>query len=152
MVSSAAPDVTVTEARLGALYIRKTRQNVRNRLDRLSGLQSARIEAATTDLGSLDRVRPSSVPAAQGLVEVTERGKHLYVAQNDDLRAVAEEFAAGKALAVVANEFWTPNPARIELRFIVGTEFEGTSLGEWQLKLVGEKRPVFNWPVSERAA
>jgi hypothetical protein len=138
------------QLRLGALYIRKTRCVAKERLERFEQLDEAGFESATKDLGTLDQITGSAVPVGEGVIEVLEGAKYLYIARNENLRAVIEQFAAGSALRVLANHFWAPRPESIGVRAFSGSRFQDATVQEWQLKLIRERKPVFNWPVLGR--
>lgn len=57
-----------------------------------------------------------------------------------------------KSLQFMANDFWQPTPENIFLRIFPGGSYQKTSINRWQLKLISEKKPVFNYPIEEPKA
>ena len=147
----AAGNLTSTQLRLGALYIRKTRHVPKNEGELFAHLDAAQIEPRMDNLGVLATVKLQDVPASEGLIEVLERDRYLYIARNENLRAVVEQFTCSKTLDVMANHFWKPQLDTIRLRAFQGSSFLDQSVRRWQIKLIQEKTPVFNWPVSQAA-
>lgn len=143
-----AKSLTSRELRLGALYIRKARHVERGELSLFGHLDSAALERQTKSLGTLSAVSPASVRPSAGLIEVLERDQYLYVSVSNNLQAVVREFVSGPTLRVMANHLWTPERSRIGLRIYEGADFDRTDMRRWQLKLIQEKEPVFNWPVA----
>ncbi|MCH7704672.1 MAG: hypothetical protein IIB61_06140 [Planctomycetes bacterium] len=80
-------------------------------------------------------------------MEVVERNRYLYVARNENLRAVVKEFIDGPTLSAMGNQFWTPDPESIHVHVFVGTRFLNTPMRQWQLKVIEERKPVFNLPI-----
>ncbi len=143
----AARNLTSPQLRLGALYIRKTRHVARAELPRFDELDSRAIESRLSSLGTLDSISPEDVDAKEGLIEVLERDRYLYISRNENLRAVVTEFVQGSTLEVLSNLLWTPRPDSISLRVFAGATFQNSTILRWQLKLIREKQPVFNWPI-----
>jgi hypothetical protein len=51
----------------------------------------------------------------------------------------------------MANDFWHPKPENILIRIFSGAKFLKVPVSQWQLKLICENKPIFNYPVQERA-
>jgi hypothetical protein len=152
MASQVATKVKSTDLRLGALYIRKTRYLAKNQASLFQDLDADLLEQELEELGTLSEISASAVPDGEGLLEVLEKDRYLYVAANADLRGVIEEFIGGATLSVLANYFWTPDPEVITIRALPRAQFRNTSVKHWQLKIISARDPVFNWPVGGRAA
>jgi hypothetical protein len=144
---SLATDVTATDLRLGALYIRKCRNYKKDVREQIAALDISVIDRALTPSLSLAEVKPQTVPEAPGLLEVSERNRYLYISRNECLRPAVEQFRTGKAFELVANGFWTPHLDRITVQFVEGSQVAGVSIGLWELRLIHDREPVFNWPV-----
>jgi hypothetical protein len=115
-------------------------------------LDSSKIEESFGELGTLDSINPKGIPEKEGLVEVLEDDRYLYISRNENLHAVVNQFVSGSTLKMMGNEFWTPKRDSIRMRVFFGSAFLQTSLGRWQLRLIHDRKPVFNWPVSDEAA
>lgn len=142
-----ARTLSSTELRLGALYIRKTRHVAKPEENLFDQLDADHFEAALQPLGTLDVAKAADIPKGEGLIEVLDRQRHLYVSRNENIRLVAEQFVDGQTLAAMANHFWTPDPKQITMRFFSGTKFDNVAIARWQTKIIQARDPIFNWPV-----
>lgn len=145
--SSLAPDVSAVDLRLGALYIRKTRNFSKQDRDKLTSLDTGVIDHAFTEPRSLAKVELQTIPDGPGLLEVVERDRYLYISRNDCLRPAVEQFRTGEAFDLVANGFWTPHLENISVQVVAGTKIAGIGMGLWERRLIHDREPVFNWPV-----
>jgi hypothetical protein len=145
--SSLALGVSAMDLRLGALYIRKTRNFSRQDRDKLTSLDIGAIDQAFTEPRSLAKVNLQTIPDGPGLLEVAERERYLYISRNESLRPAVEQFRTGKAFDLVANGFWTPRLDDISVQVVVGTKVAGVGMGLWERRLIHDREPVFNWPV-----
>lgn len=152
LASRIATKLKPADLRLGALYIRKTRFLAKKQSTLFEQLNSDAIEGELLDLGPLSDISHGSVPPGEGLLELLEDERYLYVAANTDLPAVIEEFVEGPTLDVLGNHFWHPNPHEIRIRVLPAGRFQDTPVRQWQLKLISERAPVFNWPIPSRVA
>ncbi len=59
-----------------------------------------------------------------------------------------DQITSESSLKFMANDFWQPKRESLLVRVFAGRQFLGTKVSEWQLKLISEKKPVFNWPVA----
>ncbi|HEY8665696.1 MAG TPA: hypothetical protein VIL86_03480 [Tepidisphaeraceae bacterium] len=148
MVSSAAPSLTSEQVRLAALYIRKTRYIAKKNLQLVASLNVQKMESAFTDLGSVSRIDPSAVRDDEGIVEILENGRHLYISRNENLRLAVNQIGSPSSLMFMANDFWKPNPENLSVRIFEGEKFLKIPVSQWQLKLISERKPVFNYPVA----
>ncbi|HSZ58933.1 MAG TPA: hypothetical protein VK797_25055 [Tepidisphaeraceae bacterium] len=148
MARAAAPSLSSLDVRLAALYIRKTRYIAKDVENVVRSLRTSQIESAFSVVGTLRDLDPNLVPADLGLIELLERDQHLYVSRNENLRSAVQQIGSQSTLDFMANDFWRPNPDTLTLRVFAGKEFRKISVSQWQLRLIQEKRPVFNWPVA----
>lgn len=151
LASEMAKGLTEEQLRLGALYIRKSRFMARKDQTLFEDLNVQEIEPALQPIGSFAEAEVDAVPESIGLIEVAEPKRTLYIARNTDLRAAVGELVKSSTLASMANRFWHPNPQLLTLRILPGESFENVTLRYWQLKLIAEREPVFNWPVHKAA-
>ncbi|HEV3261013.1 MAG TPA: hypothetical protein VG013_29450 [Gemmataceae bacterium] len=145
--ASLAAGVSSMDLRLGALYIRKTRNIKKKDRSIITSLDVGAIDRALTDPISLAKVKPEGIPEASGLLEVRENDRYLYIARNECLRPAVEQFRTGKAFDLVANGFWTPDLANITVQVLAGSKVDGVGIGLWERRLIHDLEPVFNWPI-----
>lgn len=145
--ASLATDVSRMDLRLGALYIRKTRNYNKKDLSRITSLEVSAIDRALTPPISLTKVRPEGIPDTPGLIEIIEKDRYLYISRNECLRPAVEQFRTGKAFDMVANGFWTPDLDNITVQVVAGSKVEGVGIGLWERRLIHDREPVFNWPI-----
>src|SRR5207302_240005 len=134
--ASLAAGVSSVDLRLGALYIRKTRNFNKKDLPRIASLDVRAIDRALTEPTSLARVKPEEIPEAPGLLEVREKDRYLYISRNDNLRPAVEQFRTGAAFDLVANGFWTPHLENIAVQVVAGSKVEGIGIGLWERRLI----------------
>ena len=147
-----APHLSSRDMRLGALCIRKSRHFKKRERDLLGSLNPRDLDPEWTGPTSLKDARSASIPDAIGLLSVYEEDRSLYVARNTDLRAAVGEFCDGPSLMNMSSHFWTPDPDRINIRFIPGERIRRIHAHKWELRLIQTLHPVFNWPVHSEAA
>lgn len=146
-----APALNEKQLRLGALNIRKARHLKKSQMTLFDQLDVDRIEPAIREVGTFSQIDVKALPESSGLIEVTEGSRPLYIVNGGNLRDVARELVEGPAFKLMANHFWDANPAKLNLAFLTGTTYEDVVLKKWQLKLIAERQPVFNWPVKPAA-
>ena len=149
LAGTMAPGLSPRDLRLGALYLRKTRNLAKKDLPLFESIDAAQIESKLTHVGPLSTIAADDVADEEGLLEVVERNRYLYVARNENLRAVVKEFIDGPTLSAMGNQFWTPDPESIHVHVFVGTQFLSTPMRQWQLKVIEERKPVFNLPITD---
>ncbi len=147
--SSLAAGVSSMDLRLGALYIRKTRNVKKGDRSKINSLDVGVIDRALTAPISLARVKPEQTPEAAGLLEVREQDRYLYISRNKLLRPAVEQFRTGKAFDLVANGFWTPDLENITVQVVAGSKVDGVGIGLWERRLIHDREPVFNWPIQQ---
>lgn len=143
MVKEAAPDLTPVQLRLAALYIRKTRYIKKNNVELIESLDSATIEAAFAPVQRMVELKPEA-----GLIELLEDNRHLYISRNENLKSAVEQITSESSLHFMANEFWRPRRENLVVRVLAGEKFLEVPVSQWQLKLITDKKPVFNWPMA----
>jgi hypothetical protein len=142
-----AAGVSSIDLRLGALYIRKTRNFSKKDSPKISSLDVSAIDRALTEPISLAKVKSENIPEASGLLEVREKDRYLYISRNENLRPAVEQFRTGAAFDVVANGFWTPHLEEIAVQVVAASKVEGIGIGLWERRLIHDREPVFNWPI-----
>ncbi len=147
-----AQQLSPQDLRLGALYLRKSRFMKKSDQSQLTDLDVSLIDKVTTTPQPLSAVHVNEVPDSPGLIELKEGERYLYVARNEHLRPAVEQFATGHAFAIVASGFWQPNMDTITLQYAVGNRIAGVGVAKWELRLIHDRCPVFNWPVHRLAA
>jgi len=145
--SRLAPGVSAVDLRLGALYIRKTRNFNKGDREKIKSLDVSLFDKALTEPVSLPKVKLANIPEEPGLLEVRERDRYLYISRNASLRPAVEQFRTGKAFDLVANGFWIPHLENITVQVVSGTKIQGISTSLWERRLIHDLEPVFNWPV-----
>lgn len=146
-------DASPEELRLGALYLRKTRKTTEaQRLLGQENVSSEMLEAEMVDVGCLSNLHAQEVPESRGILRVTEGPKYLFVSRYKSLRASLTPFVDGSALEAMADRFWVPDRDEMHISTFVGDEFGGLGLEQWQICLIYDRRPLFNWPVRPHAA
>lgn len=148
MVATAAPRLTPLDVRLAALYIRKTRYIAKKSVELVASLDAKQMEGAFTDLGTVSQLSASAVADEEGIVEILENNRHLYISRNENLRSTVDQIASQSSLVFMANDFWQPNPSNLSIRVYEGNKFLKVPVSQWQLKLISEKKPVFNYPIA----
>lgn len=145
-----APRWSSMDYRLGALYLRKTRFFSRKDLPDLKVLNVAAIDSEMTSVRGLSNLRLGEIPPTAGLFRLIERAgtpRYLYIAQNENLRTAIKSLTQKRVLKALSNQFWKPDPNSLLVGFLAASEFLGASIRLWELKLIQELAPVFNWPV-----
>ena len=152
MALELAPNLSNMQLRLGALYIRKTRNFEKRDFARIEGLDPEVVDKAWSEPVSLAAVDPADVPSSPGLLELKEEERYLYISRNSDIRPAADQMRSGSAFDLVANGFWTPRLDKITLRFVTGATVEDINIGVWEKRLIRDREPIFNWPIPQHAA
>ena len=152
MALELAPNLSNMQLRLGALYIRKTRNFEKKDSARIEGLDLEVVDKAWSEPVSLASVNPANLPSSPGLLELKEEGRYLYISRNNDIRPAADQMRSGSAFDLVANGFWTPRLDKITLQFITGATVGDINVGVWEKRLIRDREPIFNWPIPQHAA
>jgi hypothetical protein len=147
-----APQLSPQDLRLGALYIRKSRFLPKQEQSSLTKLDLAKIDHETKGPITLVEAKHEQWPDAPGLIELKEGSRYLYIARNENLQATIGQFVSGQAFAIMADEFWKPQFDSIQLQYVVGNLVAGVGIGKWELRLISDREPVFNWPIIHKDA
>ncbi len=152
MTKETAPNLSSTDLRLGALYIRKMRVIAMREFQRIRKLKTSRVLRAWQGSETLGRMDVSRVPDSPGLIELSEPKRCLYIFHNEDIHSAMEQLHTGEPLRLLANQFWKPNVHEIGVRYIQGPKLPGGTIEDWERRLVWDLKPVFNWPLEKKAA
>ncbi len=147
-----APQLSPQDLRLGALYIRKSRFLPKKEQSAITQLDLAEIDHESLGPMTLAEAKNQKLPDAPGLIELSEGSRYLYIARNENLQATIGQFVSGQAFAIMADEFWKPQFDSIQLQYVVGNLVAGVGIGKWELRLICDREPVFNWPIHKDAA
>jgi hypothetical protein len=144
-VRAYVPAVSAQQIRQAALTLRKTRFFPRTGHNAFRRLRTQRLEglwSPTQTLGSLDL---TALPDCAGIVEIRETSRDLYISRNENIHGMLGLLAGKHAIAMMTSSFWSPNFEKINARFIPASTLESGDLERWELKLLYERKPVFNW-------
>lgn len=151
LARSIAPKLRPMDLRLAALYVRKSRYIKKHERNSIELLDLDEVEHAWTSLVNLGAVHIDDVPPTVGLFELKESRRVLYVASSQNLKGTVAHLLSAHALQIMANGFWMPNPEHIGLQFLAAKTVSGTSIKKWESKLIHDRQPLFNWPISDAA-
>jgi hypothetical protein len=146
------PGFKPAEYRLTALYLRKTRYMKRSDESLFAKLDVSQIDAAMKSVGPLASIRVRELPKEEGIIDLVEQNRHLFVTRNDDIRATASQFKNSRLLENLGGSFWSPRRETIDVRFYVGSEFHGVKVSAWERKVIQVHQPIFNLPIEARKA
>jgi hypothetical protein len=141
-----------------ALYLRKTRHFNKQQVKKLEQVERAKLEPRLRLVNSFDHLTLDQVPDNEGVFLISERpndiadrrqsDRSLFVGAGENLREAVRPFESLRPFRAIANHYWNPRPERIMLRVASLTKkFEGTSTSLWELKLIHDRKPLFNMPV-----
>jgi hypothetical protein len=148
MVHSVAPNLDSLSIRLAALYIRKTRYVAKKEEVLFESLDIPKIQSAFSEIGNISEIDITEVPSSEGIIELLEDNRYLYISRIADLHASVEQMRSPSSLAFMANDFWQPKPESLSIRIFKGPKYLEVPIKQWQLKLISENKPVFNYPVA----
>jgi hypothetical protein len=146
------PSLPSKELRLGALYIRKTRNLAKRQLAALKALDIHIVDEHATQSVPLSGIHEDEIPESPGLLELKEGSRYLYISRNDNLRRTVSQFARGTAFQIISNDFWRASLDEITLQYVEGRGIGGSSTTKWERRLIHDFEPIFNWPVRKNAA
>ncbi len=150
MVAIAAPELSSSSVRLAALYIRKSRFIPKDKLDLVESLNAPKFEKQFEDIGTLDKLIGLELKPEPGIIQLLERGKYLYISQNKNLLSAAMQIASNESLRFMSNELWQPRREDLSIRIFAGDSYLKVPLTTWQLRLIEEESPVFNYPITRK--
>jgi hypothetical protein len=152
MCREIAPQLSSTDVRLAALYIRKSRFLPKKQKTEIESLNLELFDSECSEPHALESFDASVVPSGPGIVEVRERDRYLYISRNEDLESAVGEFLTGRAFQIVTSGFWHPDPDLITIQFAAGKSVAGTGIATWERRLIYDREPIFNWPLGHTAA
>jgi hypothetical protein len=152
IVESLAPGYAPQIYRLGALYLRKTRNLKSAKKDAIRSLDPCEIEASWVDLGSVNEVKESTLATiGPGILDLDEPGRSLYIAKTDSVADLASTFLDPQLWDAIGNHFWHPNMERIHMKVLPQAKIQEQATS-WELRLIQTLEPVFNIRVGKDAA
>ncbi len=152
MCMEIAPQLSSTDVRLAALYIRKSRFLPKKNKAEIEALDLNLFDSECSKPHALESFDVSVVPSGPGILEVRERDRFLYISRNEDLNLAVGEFLIGKAFQIVSSGFWHPDKNVITIQFASGRSVAGTGITTWERRLIYDHEPIFNWPLGHTAA
>lgn len=152
IVESLAPGYSDLVHRLGALYLRKTR-NLKSAKKNATGvLDPEKIERSWIDLGCVKEVDANALTeVGPGILHLDEGNRSLYLAKTHSVAGLASTFLASKFWDAISNHFWHPDTDRIHMKVLPESEL-GKQAASWELRLIQSLEPVFNIKVGKNAA
>jgi hypothetical protein len=145
------PGHSPLEYRICALQIRKNRHLERREEALFDLLDSRGVLAEVSEIGTLDTIREDRAPADPGILLVGEALRPLYLFRHHNLKQGAEVLRSARLVrGLEMNSLWTPDPHCIPVSFIDANELEDGSPRLWELRLIKDLGPVFNWPVRRK--
>lgn len=148
LVRGVSPGLSSGEARLAALYIRKSRHLKKEDRTLFEELDLTALRRRMDDLGAVDEADRWSLPESEGLFQLIERRRTLFVGRAQNLRAALTRVAAPETIRGMSSALWEPRAEQIRARVFVGDKLLGVGSGKWQLGLIRDEVPLLNWPVS----
>jgi hypothetical protein len=148
-VNSVVPNLSSQSMRQAALTLRKTRFLAKSRRTAFKKMDLQRLKKAWSDFSCLDSINLCAIPAVPGIVEIREPQRELYISRNENLQAVMQLLSEKQAVSIMANEFWQPSPRNIQARYLPEAAIKSADLERWELKLLSEENPIFNWPIAK---
>jgi hypothetical protein len=149
LVQKVAPELSSQDIRLGALYLRKTRQWDSSLMDELQRLDVGNLDNALEPERTLTEVKLEEVPASPGLIEVRETNRYLYIARNEDLHAAVAQLQGDRIFEMLTTGLWVPQLENTTLQFFAGDQIADVSLEKWVSRLIHDRQPAFNWPIKK---
>ena len=143
------PNLTSQSMRQAALTLRKTRFLRKSSRAELKKLKLRRLEPAWTPFQALASLDLTAVPSTPGIIEIREPERELYISRNANVQGVLKLLAKKDAVSIMANPFWMPNLEIIQARFLPEPRLDVADLDRWELKLLSERSPIFNWPLTK---
>jgi site-specific DNA-methyltransferase (adenine-specific) len=153
--SEIAPGYRPLDYRLAALHIRKTRYLEKAKKNKVANLDSTKIDQALEPAGMLADVKASSMPSGYGLFTLEHQDdgqQYVYTATRDMVADNVMRLQHGTFWDRVVGDFWQPRLDRILVRTCNKAKIGGVPLRMYELKLIQERHPLFNLPVSGKAA
>jgi hypothetical protein len=148
-----SPGATEIEYRLCALQVRKGRHLSGAYEQRVEELDSQMIARRWENLGTPDEAEHRDIPAEPGLLELSADTQSLYVLRTSLIGAtVASTFAPNQVRRLLKTDLFSEyEHKRLNLRYVRRKDLQFGSPKSWELRLIKDRQPIFNWPVSEAA-
>ncbi len=147
IVELLAPGYSALIYRLGALYLRKTRNLKKAKRDVFAGLDPHELEESWVDLGSVNEAKKGNLTdIGPGILHVDEGSRSLYIRKTTSVAELASTFLRDSLWGAMGNHFWHPDPDRIHLRALPMSDL-GREPSDWELRLIQSWEPVFNMKV-----
>jgi hypothetical protein len=141
-----------TDVRSGALYIRKSRFLPKKNKAVIGALDLNLFDSECSNPYVLESFDASIVPSGPGIVEIREQERFLYISKNEDFNSAVNEFLAGKAFQIVSSGFWHPDRNVITIQFAAGRNVAGAGISTWERRLICDREPIINWPPGHTTA
>lgn len=152
IVEALAPGYSALVYRLGALYLRKTRNLKNAKRDLIGDLDPAEIERSWIDLGTVKQVHDSTLTGlGPGILHLDEDNRSLYVCKTHSVSELASTFLGPQVWNAIGNHFWQPDMNRIHMKVLPESGL-GSLVASWELRLIQSWEPVFNMKVGKDAA
>ncbi len=152
IVEALAPGYSPLVYRLGALYLRKTRNLKKATKHLIEDLDPRDLERSWMDLGSVREVTKSRlVQIGAGILDLDEGDRSLYVSRTGSIGKLASTFLGHQIWDAMGNHFWHPDTTRIHMKVLPQSAL-GDQAANWELRLIQSLEPVFNIKVDKDAA
>lgn len=152
IVESLAPGYSDLVHRLGALYLRKTR-NLQSAKNNVAGvLDPEEIERSWIDLGCVKEVDGKALTeVGPGILHLDEGNRSLYLSRTHSVSELASTFLAPHIWDAIGNHFWRPDTDRIHIKVLPESGLRDR-IASWELRLIQLWEPIFNIKVGKDAA
>lgn len=152
IVEALAPGYTALIYRLGALYLRKTRNLQSAKKKVIADLDPDEIERSWVDLGSVKEVNKNELAKmGPGILHLDEGNRSLYLSKTHSVAKLASTFLASKVWDAIGNHFWHPDTGRIHMKVLPESGLR-KQVASWELRLIQLWEPIFNMKVGKDAA
>jgi len=152
IVEAIAPGYPALVYRLGALFLRKTRNLQRAKKREIEGLDPNEMERSWVDLGTVAEIKTSSLAKfGPGILHLDEGNRSLYIAKTESIAELASTFLKRRIWEGIGNHFWHPDRSHIHMKVLPQSAL-GKLLASWLLRLIQSLEPVFNIKVDKEAA
>ncbi|MCW5777460.1 MAG: hypothetical protein KIS87_13570 [Phycisphaeraceae bacterium] len=142
-------DGTALEYRLCALQIRKSRHLSKQDRMLFEELDPVAIVDEFIDLGTIAEPEFAKVPEGDGIVVLCEPSRPLFLSRFRSLIDGAQTLARESVVRGLGGDsvLWDPDTDAIRVRAIEAESLPVGPVQLWELRLISEWRPTFNWPV-----
>lgn len=152
IVESLAPGYPALIYRLGALYLRKTRNLQAAKKKVIAKLDPEGIERSWVDLGSVDQINKKNLTKmGPGILRLDEDNRSLYLSKTHSIADLASTFLVPKFWDAIGNHFWQPDRGLIHMKVLPESGLRERA-ASWELRLIQSLEPIFNIKVGKDAA